>query len=47
MEFYLFTWEAVRFGIFQEVKRRSVKVEQCSHQTLGNSQPQLGRESGC
>lgn len=46
-KFIMFTWETVTFGVFQEEKRRAVKEQQCSHQTLGNSQPQLGQESGC
>lgn len=46
-KFIMFTWETVTLGIFQEEKRKAVEGQQCSHQTLGNSQSQLSQESGC
>lgn len=40
-------WETGMSGIFQEGNRKAVKGLWCSHQALGNSQPQLSQESGC
>lgn len=46
-EFIMFTWETGMSGIFQKGNRKAVKGLWCSHQALGNSQPQLSQESGC